>query len=264
MSPPHQRKVTLVSNEVVAPSTHVLTFTLPPEDPLEFVPGQYVTFYLSRNGRRVTRSYSIFSSALHHDRFRLLIKRIPDGFGSSLLCGLDPLRRPELVVLAPLGKFTLRPAGGRSILLVATGTGLAPFVPMLEQIRREEPSTPTWLFFGGRHAEDLVYTAEFRALETAWSVFHFVPIVSRPPADRSWTGRVGHVEEHVQRMFPDLSGADVYLCGVNEMVNEMQDLSQRLGCPKDRIFVERYGEDAEDADHSAAEVVAPAPTPACP
>ena len=82
---PRRRGVTLVENVEVAAGIHVLTFSLGLNDALEFVPGQYVTFYLQRQGNQVTRSYSIYSSARLHDRFSLLIKRVSGGFASNLL-----------------------------------------------------------------------------------------------------------------------------------------------------------------------------------
>lgn len=263
MQPPRRRDVSLVGNLEVGPSLHILEFSVPPSDPIEFLPGQYVTFYLLREGKRITRSYSLFSAAGRRARFRLLVKKVPHGFASTLLCGLSPLERPTLSILAPVGRFLLQDPRDRSVVLVATGTGLAPFVPMLHELWEAHPSTPTWLFYGNRYADEIVHLREFRLLERVWENFHFMPVVSRPPKDGSWRGAVGHVQEPVRSIFPHLSRADVYLCGVNEMVNDMQDLALQLGCPKDRVFVERYGEDAEssgepDATLAQGSVRAPA------
>ncbi len=239
---PRRRSITLLSNVERAPSIHELTFSLGPNDVIEFVPGQYATFYLPKDSRPVPRSYSIYSSAERHDALSFLVKRVTDGFGSNLLCDLDPEKRPALNVLAPLGKFLLKDPGERTVVLVATGVGLAPFVPMLERIRRDRPSTPTWLFWGNRYAEDAVDLEPLGALAREWPSFHFVPILSRPPTDGSWPGRAGHVEEHVRSEFPSLGGADVYLCGATPMVNQMQELALGLGCPKEHVFVDRWGE----------------------
>jgi CDP-4-dehydro-6-deoxyglucose reductase, E3 len=240
MSPPHTREVFLELNRVLGPSTHVLRFRTAPGDAFSFAPGQYITFYLSRAGRSITRSYSFFSRAGEVGSFDLLIKQVPGGYGSTFLCGLSPASRQTLKALAPLGRFVLRDPGNRTVVLVATGTGLAPFVPMLDDLRTRFPERPTWLIFGNRFREDVVYYDELRALEIAWPAFHFLPTLSRPPADGSWNGAVGHVEAVLQERFPDLTNSDVYICGVPEMVNETQELAYRLDCPKDHVFVERY------------------------
>jgi CDP-4-dehydro-6-deoxyglucose reductase, E3 len=240
MDPPQKREVFLESNRVIGPSMHVLTFRTAPDDTFEFVPGQYITFFLSRAGKSITRSYSFFSSAGKVGPFDLLIKQVPGGFGSTFLCGLSPASHPKLKALAPLGRFLLKDPEHRTVVLVATGTGLAPFIPMLDDLRARFPGSPTWLIFGNRFREDLIYFDELRALEIGWPAFHFLPILSRPPSDGGWHGASGHVEEALRERFPDLSNSDVYLCGLPEMVNDTQELALHLNCPKDHIFVERY------------------------
>jgi ferredoxin-NADP reductase len=244
-SPPRRRQLTLLSNTEVAPSIYRLRFGLPKGESIEFVPGQYVTFYLPREGKTLTRSYSIYSSANQHDRIALLVKKVPHGFGSHFLCDLSALRAPTLAALAPLGRFVLHDPGDRTVVLVATGVGLAPFVPMLERLHERHPTTPIWLFCGNRYVDDMVNRREFEQLERLWPSFHFVPILSQPPDDGSWHGAVGHVEEHVRGRFPDLSRSDVYLCGANRMVNQMQELAFELGCPKDHVYVDRWGDHGE-------------------
>jgi len=240
MEAPRKREVFLEANRIVGPSTHVLTLRTAPDDSFEFAPGQYVTFFLTRAGKSLTRSYSFFSPAGKVGRFDLLIKQVPGGYGSTFLCGLSPATHPALTGLAPLGRFLLKDPGRRAVVFVATGAGLAPFVPMLEDLRARFPETPTWLIFGNRFREDVIHFDEFRALEIAWLAFHFLPILSRPPVDGSWHGGVGHVEDALRERFPDLSNSDVYLCGAPAMVNETQELALHLNCPKDHILVERY------------------------
>jgi ferredoxin-NADP reductase len=240
MEPPRKRDFILDSNRVIAPLVHILNFRAAPADAFAFEPGQYVTFYLTRAGKSITRSYSFFSPAGRVEQFDLLIKQVPGGFGSTFLCGLDPDSRPTLKGLAPLGRFLLKPPGNRSVVFVATGTGLAPFVPMLHVLRALAPQTPTWLIFGERYRADLFYFDELCAMKDAWNAFRFLPVLSHPPIDGSWDGGTGHVEDALRQAFPDLSNADVYLCGVPEMVNETQALALQLNCPKDHVFVERY------------------------
>jgi CDP-4-dehydro-6-deoxyglucose reductase len=234
--------VTLSSNLRLAPDVHRLTFDLPPNDPLRFVPGQYVTFFLERGGRAVPRSYSIYSSAHQEEEFSLLVHRVPGGFASNLLCDLSPESRPNLSILAPLGKFVLRPPGGREVVFVATGVGVAPFAPMLERLGERSPQTSAWLFWGSRYPEDLVDLPAWERLAQRWPAFHLVPVVSRPRPGDGWHGVVGHVEGPLRDRFPELARADLYLCGSNRMVNETHALALDLGCPRDRIFADRWGE----------------------
>lgn len=224
----------------MAPSTHVLELRTAPGEGFSFDAGQYVTFFLTRNGRSITRSYSIFSPAGRTEAFSLLVKQVPGGYGSTYLCGLVPGSHETLTVLAPVGRFVLADPGDRAVVLVATGTGLAPFRPMLRELRAHHPTTPTLLIYGNRFLEDVVLLDELRTLESDWPAFRFGPVLSRPPPSNGWHGAVGHVQDVLAREVPDASRSDIYLCGVPEMVNQTQELALQLGCPKARVFVERY------------------------
>ncbi len=203
---------------------------------MRFLPGQFVTFYVPRNGATITRSYSIASEPDTADRFRLCVKRVEGGFVSSYLC--EQSVGKELNVIGPLGRFLLRDPGDRTVIFVATGTGVGPFVPMLAALLSEHPNQPTWLFFGSRSEEDLIFRNEFELAARSHPNFRYVPSLSRPSA--GWTGSTGHIEKPLRQYFPDLSRSDVYICGVPQMVGEVQQLAADLACPKERTFVERY------------------------
>ncbi len=234
--PPKKRAVTLANNDPVAPDVSLLHFSLTPGDAMRFLPGQFVTFYVTRNGATVTRSYSITSSADLTDRFDLVIKRVDGGYVSSYLCALPPGQ--ELRMIGPLGRFLLTDPRDRTVLFACTGTGIAPFLPMSEALLRLYPNQVAWLFFGTRTKEELLFRKELEAREAAHSNFHYVPTLSRPPPE--WSGAIGHLEEPLKRKFPDLTNCDIYICGVPQMVAEVQQLAAELRCPKERTFVERY------------------------
>ncbi len=69
--------------------------------------------------------------------------------------------------------------------MVATGVGLAPFVPMLERLHARSPTTDTWPIRGNRYVADRVGRRELEGLAASWPSFHFVPVLSRPPQDGS-------------------------------------------------------------------------------
>ncbi len=234
--PPRKRTVRVTANRPLAPSVYLLGLALPPGDALRFDPGQFVTFYVPKNGAVVTRSYSICSSPSRIDEFELCIKHVEDGFVSTYLSARragDPLN-----LVGPLGRFLLRDPGDRPVAFVSTGTGIAPFRPMLERLAAERPGHPAWLFAGYRYREDLLFHAEFEERARSDGSFRYVPVLSRPSPE--WTGATGHVEDPLRERFPDLSGVDLYICGVPPMVAEVLELARGLGCPKERTFVERY------------------------
>ena len=95
-----------------------------------FLPGQYVNIDVPGSGQH--RSYS-FSSAPGESKISFLIKKIPGGVMSTWLESAQAGNKVELT--GPLGSFYLR-AVERPLLFLAGGTGLAPFLSMLEVLAR--------------------------------------------------------------------------------------------------------------------------------
>ncbi len=234
--PPRKRSAHLATTAAIAPEVYALSFELLAGDAMQFDAGQFVTFYVPKDSATITRSYSICSSPERTDGFELCIKRVEGGFVSTLLCSEGP--GAELKMIGPLGKFLLRDPGDRAVVFLATGTGVAPFLPMAGELLHREPVPPTWLFFGGRTEEEILYRSRFEALQATQPAFHYVPALSRPGP--GWTGATGHLEVPLRQRMPDLSKADVYICGVPQMVQEAQQLASTLHCPPDRVFLERY------------------------
>jgi len=135
----------------------------------------------------------------------------------------------------PLGYFHWREPASDSI-LVATGTGIAPFRGMLQ-----EPlgHTPTSLVFGVRYEANLMYRAEFEKLASEQpDRFRFLPVLSR--ADESWQGRRGHVQTHVLDAIGERRDVNVYICGLKAMVDDLRAQLKALGFDRKRIIYEKY------------------------
>jgi CDP-4-dehydro-6-deoxyglucose reductase len=74
----------------------------------------------------------------------------------------------------------------------------------------------------------------------------YVPVLSEPPADGRWTGRTGLVHQAVMADWPDLSGHQVYACGVPVMVEAAQcDFSARCGLPADEFLADAFTSEAD-------------------
>jgi CDP-4-dehydro-6-deoxyglucose reductase len=236
MIPPKKLDVKVIGNEPVARDINFLRFSLPPGEKLEFLPGQYVTFFVTKEEHVRTKSYSFTSVPEDKDFFELLVKRVPEGYTSNMLC--DAKFGDVFHALMPLGQFLLKDPESRSIIFVATGTGIAPFFPMLHEALDKYPTTRSVLIVGCRFQEEMILPEDLRALEKEWPSFTYIPVLSRPP--EGWSGEVGHVQSVMQKRFPDLSDFDVYICGVPQMVNDVKELCFSLKVPQGHVIVERY------------------------
>lgn len=224
---------TVKSNEYIAKATREAV--LEPPQGFTFQPGQYVTLLVpTPDGKKLGRSYSIASPAGRQD-IVLTVKIVPDGLGSGYVDAFVPGQQVEF--LGPLGRFLLSSLDN-PFLFVATGAGIAPFVPMIDSLLARENSPRITLLLGFRHAEDAFYVERFRHLATQHPNFSFICCLSQP--DEAWTGEKGRVTTYLQE-HPDLAeNAQVYICGNGSMTNEVTEIAASHGAPRERIFFEKY------------------------
>jgi NAD(P)H-flavin reductase len=204
----------------------------PPD--IDFQAGQFVSFEVPKAGLPfpVTRPYSIASPPANPHVIELLFNLVPGGPGSSFLFSLktgDPVS-----FRGPAGTFVLRDYPDRRLLLVATGTGIAPIRSMI-QTRLPSP-TPVTLIWGLRHERDLYYQDELAALAAHHPEFSYTVTLSQPSP--SWRGAVGRVQSLIDMHVAGVNDLAVYVCGGREMIGSVTSLIQSRGlCP---IHREQY------------------------
>src|SRR3989440_3213262 len=173
----------------------------------------------------VTHSYSISSAPFetaqqNHLEFYVVLERGRDGvlgrLTESLFRGVEDHTNERLAFVERIvGDFTLaRPAAGfEHVLMVGTGTGLAPFVSMIKQLHFEArqgtaPPARYTLLHANRTREELAYHRELLDIEKARRLdFVYVPSVSRPTqrdlADpRLGSGRANNLLRHLFELPP--------------------------------------------------------------
>jgi CDP-4-dehydro-6-deoxyglucose reductase len=202
---------------------------LPPTSALEFLPGQYIEV-IGDTGLR--RSYSIANAPRADQQIELHIREVPDGAMSRYW--FEGARINDLLRLrGPLGTFFLRGHASRHLVLLATGTGIAPVKAILEGLSEmladAQPRSVT-VYWGGRRPQD-IYWAPPESLGAA--MLRFVPVLSR--AGEDWTGERGHVQDVMLRDHPYLADTLVYACGSDAMINGAQASLRVAGLP-DRQF----------------------------
>lgn len=189
-----------------------LVLDIPAEAPV-FLPGQYVNIDVPGSGQH--RSYS-FSSAPGDKRMTFMIKQVPGGLMSSWLGGAQAGQ--PLQITGPLGSFYLR-AVKRPLLLLAGGTGLAPFLSMLEVLAQQGAQQPVHLIYGVTRDQDLVMVD--RLVEYARRIpgFTFGTCVADPQTQHA---HQGYVTQHMPAQVLHGGNVDVYLCGPPPMVDAVQ------------------------------------------
>ena len=203
---------------------------------LAFLPGQYVNLQVP--GSEHSRAYS-FSSLQRDGEVSFLIRNVPGGLMSSFLTGLA--KAGDTMTLAgPLGSFYLRDIR-RPLLLLAGGTGLAPFTAMLEKIAEQGSAHPVHLIYGVTNDFDLVEVDRLEALAARIPNFTFSACVANPDSQYP---RKGYVTQHIEPVHLNEGDVDVYLCGPPPMVEAVSQYIREQGITPANFYYEKFAASA--------------------
>ncbi|WP_207885579.1 benzoate 1,2-dioxygenase electron transfer component BenC [Pseudomonas sp. 30_B] len=203
---------------------------------LAFLPGQYVNLQVP--GSEQTRAYS-FSSLQKDGEVSFLIRNVPGGLMSSFLTGLA--KAGDAMTLAgPLGSFYLREIR-RPLLLLAGGTGLAPFTAMLEQIAERGSEYPLHLIYGVTHDFDLVEMDRLEAFAARIPNFTWSACVA---SSESRYPRKGYVTQHIEPAHLNDGEVDIYLCGPPPMVEAVSQYIREQGITPANFYYEKFAASA--------------------
>ncbi|OZI62714.1 2Fe-2S iron-sulfur cluster-binding protein [Bordetella genomosp. 11] len=212
-----------------------LVLTLPQGSLPDYQPGQYMNILLPDGS---ARSFSMASPPrAGGTEIELHIRRIPGGRFTDAVLGQAAPGTP-LHIEAPLGTFCYHAEDYRPLLMVATGTGLAPIKAILESLLDDPDCPPVKLYWGMRTEADLYMRDVIESWKDRLYEFEFVPVLSR--ADASWQGRRGHVQDAVAQDYEDLSEHAIYLCGSPDMIVEAKAVFATLGASMEHIYADSF------------------------
>ncbi|MFP3371813.1 benzoate 1,2-dioxygenase electron transfer component BenC [Pseudomonas sp. SIMBA_068] len=199
---------------------------------LAFLPGQYVN--LKVPGSEQSRAYS-FSSLQKGGEVSFLIRNVPGGLMSSFLTNLAKAG-DSMSLAGPLGSFYLRPIQ-RPLLLLAGGTGLAPFTAMLEKIAEQGSEHPLHLIYGVTNDFDLVELDRLQALAARIPNFTYSACVANPDSQYP---QKGYVTQHIEPRHLNDGDVDLYLCGPPPMVEAVSLYVREQGITPANFYYEKF------------------------
>lgn len=205
----------------------------------DFIPGQFVTLDLPIHEKpnKRWRSYSIASWPDGTNVFELVIVLDKTGAGTPYLFG-EVTVGSELSLRGPQGVFMLKEPLDEDLILICTGTGIAPFRSMVHHIKNNNiPHKNIYLVFGCRTRASLLYYEEVKALQSELHGFHYIPTLSR----EQWDGYSGYVHAVYELICIDRKPAKFFLCGWKGMIDEARKRITEMGYDKKAIHFEIYG-----------------------
>lgn len=223
---------TLVARQDINPELAVFTVR-PDETPIKpFLPGQYTTLGVNvepgaTKPKLLRRAYSIASSPLQNDVMEFYIVLVAEGELTPKLWQLSPGDRLWLDPRAK-GNFILEDNidPNSDLVMLSTGTGLAPFISMLRTFRGKNRWRKFVIVNGVRYSKDLGYCEELETAQKQGDVV-YVPLVSREPDYPGLKGRTqvlfnDGVYESLVGAPLDPARCHVFLCGNPEMIDSVQ------------------------------------------
>jgi NAD(P)H-flavin reductase len=254
---PHSARV--IAIEDLTHDTKRIRFRAADPKALRFTPGQFVMlkvpdeFIATWNQRyktthqRIARAYSFASSPGQLPEFDLIIKLatappgqdVPPGVATTFVH--STLKKGDDVRFsAPAGRLTLRQDTGRPLIIIAGGTGVAPFISLLEYWFEQgmERNNKITLFFGVRAKRDLFWDHRFRAWEQQGKI-RYIPALSQPAPGDQWQGETGFIQTTVEKHLRAPSDADAYLAGPPIMIREAIKVLEAKGVTKERIHLDQ-------------------------
>lgn len=212
----------------------IVRLRTPPNQPFQFLAGQYIDVIGSNS---VRRSYSLANYFESSGELELHIKKVSGGVLSQYW--FEQAKINDLLrINGPLGTFFLRDCAGKELVFLATGTGIAPVKSIVESLNAlsadNQPAGVT-IFWGGRTQSDLYWQPD--DVHTQGKV-KFVPVLSRPSA--GWSGDKGYVQNILLESGIPLSNTLVYACGSENMIKSAYDLLLENGLPKNQFFSDAF------------------------
>lgn len=252
---------TLVDRHDLSQELAVIRVRLDRGSTLSFEPGQYTTIGLPqplgasvKRPKLLQRAYSIASSPDQHDHLEFYVVLVPNGQLTPRLWNVDVGGRLWIGQKAK-GHFTLeRVPRNKDLVMIGTGTGLAPYMSMLRAYRGQDRWRRFVVIHGVRLAQDCGYRHELEQAAAQDPTVVYIPTVTREPEDSSWRGMRGRVQTVLEEAtYQRLVGAPlvcdrchVFLCGHGDMIHTVQTMLEAKGFSvatsrtPGNLHVERY------------------------
>jgi ferredoxin--NADP+ reductase len=216
----------------------VIFYVKPDQAFNNFQPGQYVTLGLPGSASRpasfpaeaeaqdadklIKRPYSIASSPEQSEYLELYIAIVPEGLLTSRMA---MLKEGDRVFCAQkiIGTFTTAPIPAEhDLILVSTGTGIAPFLSMVRTPSIWSSGRKITIIHGARFEGDLAYRTELTELAKSNTNFKYYPVLSRK--NDGWTGQAGYVQHLFEKnvVVADPKRQDIMICGNPKMIEDLK------------------------------------------
>ena len=238
----------LVYKKTLSPKVYFLVFQS--DIDIDYIPGQFLNLKLEE---KTIRPYSIsyvgkvppnFNEKTKQlpnltvgDYISFMISTRPDGDASKIVNQIE--EGTVISAIGPSGRFKLS-QNSRNKVFVATGTGLAPFVPMIKQALDNDPKTKIDIFFGCWNMGDN-FSSMFFENDQIENLNIYVVAEDLEGHEESKYIKEGRVTTLIPEIIESIPETDFYLCGHPGMIGAMEKVLIDNNCPAENIIKEKFG-----------------------
>ncbi len=217
-----------------------------PENPIHYLPGQFITLILSINEKEVRRSYSLSSSPFSDEFPAITVKRVELGVVSNYLN--DHMKKGDVLnVMEAAGHFVpnLQKDQSKAYILLAAGSGVTPLLSIIKSILHIEKESTINLIYQNRNENSIIFKKDLDKLKSIYKErFLVVDVVSQPSG--SWTGYNGRINAEMLKDIlldsdsNDLPQAEYFICGPSGFMQTIQAFLKEFRIAENHIHKESF------------------------
>lgn len=238
--PKHEFLMILDSTKMLTPNVKHFVFRTANSEPLDFIPGQFITILIPSGDKKVKRSYSIASMGEHNHLIEFAASYVEGGIASNFLFNLKSGEAVEAT--GPFGKLILRSENPKRYILVATSTGITPYRSMLTKLEHVlKEGSQVVVLMGVQTRQDSLYHQDFIPLAKKYPSFQFIVHYSQEKlSDAAFYEKEGRVHNSLKSLQLNATEDLVYLCGNPDMIDEAYNWLKSIGFTNKEIIREKY------------------------
>lgn len=200
----------------------------------DYKPGQFMIVQLVRDGRVSEPHPFTISSSPAKDRLSISVKSVGD-FTSTIS---NTKTSDHAYIDGPYGTFSFLNYDAQSLVFIAGGIGITPFISMLRYIYDKKLERHVILIWGNKSANDIAFKEELKRMELEMSSLKVIHVMSKQD---DWEGEKGYIDaEKLKRYVDDFQNSQFFVCGPPIMMNAVMKSLRGLGVPKRKIHYERF------------------------
>lgn len=228
-------KMKVVANKTETCDTKTITFQS--DERPDFRPGQFFMIEFMHPEKIPKRSYSVSSSPTRKGIIEFTVKQMPEGYVSKLLNELP--EGEELMLDGPWGHFVFEPEKMPEIVMLAAGSGIAPFRCFCQYIIDNNLSTRATLVYSNKTEQDIICHKDLLEFKEKIRGMELLLTLSREEKSGYRFGRID--EALAKELVAKHSNAHYFICGPPVMVEDTKNLLLANGIAKEKVKMEKYG-----------------------